>query len=202
MAPADVPWGNIFKMTEERRGGAALSQKLYRVLRVGETPLSLRCPPAKYESMTEDELRGPMIHAIAWGNDPARPSEFLHCTRSLARAKVVWSERRALYSTTVVRFPRDAVPEALVFDFSHPNRRREAVLGEKRGDTQWVEESLQRIRAYVSKEVVLLRRPASERVEWWGIHSCSWRLAREWEAERSSASPAASGAEARSRLEV
>ncbi len=109
----DVPYLNILHATADTK-----DRWCYRVLRRNEEIGNLREPNPEYERAEPSQLRLDMLRAIAFGNDPAAPSQFLHGTRSLSAARNVFMERLALYQPTIVRWPMVAVDEQFRYDFA------------------------------------------------------------------------------------
>ena len=93
--------------------------------------------------------------------------------------------RRALYQPVIVRFPGSAVLRAELLDFSQATTERYEMLEQdEQYDPPALQKALTRCRRFVTKdkELVFLRRPASEHVEWWDIRSCFWRPVSQWAA--------------------
>ena len=154
--------------------------KWYRVLRPSETPSELRLPPAALSQMGAKELRREISLAAERGN--VRPSPFLHVTDQVKNAIKVWAERRQLYQPVMVRFPKEAVPPEATWAFTcQPGSKKGLqLLNEASDDDKDIEDALPAARAYVVKdrEAVLLQHP-SYGVEWFDVHSCTWKEAGE-----------------------
>ena len=146
--------------------------------------------PDGLEQMDAEELRVLVIKGIADGNDPAARSQFLHATDSLQRAQNIYMERRRLYQPVIVRWPFAAVPEEYRWDIGGGNTRARGKLGDEVGDPGEITAKLMLLRKYADKdrEMILMRRPASNVTDFWCIHTCQWRPAHDWEAPRESVS--------------
>jgi hypothetical protein len=150
----------------------ATSQNLsYRICRKGENPWQLR-DPAVTEHLPRAEMRALLLSAVAIGNNPKRPSPFLHATRVLRKALSIFGERRQLYSHWLVRWPYSAEDS---IDFENIGMRNKW-FGEDDSDSSLLQEYRHKCLSYTEKdsEQVYLRRPALENIEWWDEDSKSW----------------------------
>ena len=140
--------------------------------------------------MDAGQLRLLVINGIADGNDPAARSQFLHATDSLKRAQAICMERRHLYQPVIVRWPLAAAPGEFRWDIGGGDQSARGKLQEELEDPGDITSKLMRLRKYVDKdrEMILMRRPASNVTDFWCIHTCQWRPAHEWEAPRQSVS--------------
>ena len=144
--------------------------------------MSVREPSAAFSEWSWAQLRPVVIRSIAFGNDPAHRSPFLHTTTSIHVAKKIWSERRQLYQPMIVRWHWAILDRHQMLDFSQGTPERGAICADQVTDDRNMEEALNKVRAYATKdkEVVCLRRPASGNIMWWDIHRLKWRGASEW----------------------
>ena len=187
---AELMRHNLLAATDDEPGTYT-----FRVLRLSETPESMREPPAAYSQMgrpdaaPEDkaELRRHVIRAIATGNRTTSP--FLHGTALLSKAKRIYLERNHLYKPVLVRWGRDAVDPDAVLNFSDVGtglqigQNSRGMLSDLPGDTQETERHLNDCRAWVTKdrEIVYLRRPGSSWVEYWDLVKLRWRPSSEFQ---------------------
>ena len=146
--------------------------------------------PDGLEQMDAEELRMLVIKGIADGNEPTARSQFLHATDSLQRAQAIYMERRHLYQPVIVRWPFAAVPEEYRWDIGGGSMKARGRLQDEKDDPGDITGKLMRLRKYVDKdrEMILMRRPASNVTDFWCIHTCQWRPAHEWEAPQESVS--------------
>ena len=158
---------------------------LYRVLRCGETPQSLRSPPQWLRDCVDGDppkFRTELILALSRGN--TRTSPFLHFTRSLVRACWLHAERRHLYSHNLVRVKAAAMAGPLLLDFTPGNKGRQwlAEWSSDDLDDREFTENLGRARGFFEKdrEVVLLVRPVIDHIEYFDRAERRWRPAQEW----------------------
>lgn len=145
----------------------------YRICRQGENPWQLRDPPLMRD-LPDAELRVLILSAIGTGNQASSPSPFLHATRSLKKALWIFSERRALYSHWLVRWPKWG-KDSDCLDFEEPAVRHRW-LSEAYSDNVLLRNYLDKARAYTEKDSELLyfRRPDLGDVEWWDEENKSW----------------------------
>ena len=178
---------------------------LYRVLRRGEKPVSLR-QPKDFGCSKDDELRALLLDSCAYGNDPANPSCFLHATMRLGNAWRIRNERAHLYSNWLVRFPMEMDGVTVIDLTSYSSAGK--YLNDAKGDSAYLRQCLQVVRGYADKdqEAVLLQRPPLELIEWWSEADGRWRPAQDLlEAQRDpqrsaaeQAAPPAPGASSKS----
>jgi len=158
----------------------------YRALTHFEAPGQLREIREGLEEMDEKQLRLLIIQGMADGNAPAARSQFLHATDCLGEATKIFAERTHIYQPVIVRWPSAAVHEDFRWDIGGGNRTARSKLDDESGDPDDITAKLGWLRDYADKrkEVVLLRRPASDDQEWWRIYELRWRPAAEWKAPR------------------
>jgi hypothetical protein len=134
----------------------------------------MRTPPDF--KLSQAELRVLVVLAVAHGNQPGMESSFLHSTGSLTKCVKIRTERRHLYSNWLVRWPRECVDERIDFD-----RKKDKYkwLQHEDPDSSLVEECLKICRSYVQKdsEVVYLRHPGMNNIQWWDEPNATWRKA-------------------------
>lgn len=150
------------------------TQYAYRILRKGETPWMLRVP-GDCSGLDFLEKRALLVTAVATGNNPQKPSPFLHATRNLRKALLIHSERRHLYSNFLVRWPRK-LPNVEMVDFQEKGQPQRWLF-ERDEDSALVAEAVFTTRAYTEKdsEIVYFGQPPSELVEWWDEEHLTWR---------------------------
>ena len=170
--PHDPP----YSATEDQHH-ACHKKFVYRVCRKGETPWSLRQPPASILSMGEDAIRALMLQAVATGNQ--KDSCFLHSTSSLKKVILLSQERRHLYCNWLVRWPRKSTG-AKVADFDEAVDRHKW-LSESQDDSRMLQEWLRTCRSYVLKdsEQVWMQHPGTDNVEWWDQKNRMWKTLKE-----------------------
>ena len=145
----------------------------YRICRQGENPWQLRDPPLM-KDLPEPQLRVLILSAIGTGNQASTPSPFLHATRSLKKAVWIFSERRALYSNWLVRWPKWG-EDSDCLDFEK-SAVRYKWLSEADSDNSLLRNYMDKARAYTEKDSELLyfRRPDLGDVQWWDEEGKSW----------------------------
>lgn len=146
----------------------------YRICRRGENPWALR-EPADLAGMTFQEQRALLVTAVATGNNPARPSPFLHASRSLRKVLLIWGERRHLYSNFLVRWPRK-MEDVVAADFENIGTRQRW-FHESDSDSALLADCVSRCHNYTEKdsEIVYFSRPRLEKVQWWDAVGKVWR---------------------------
>ena len=124
------------------------------------------------EDLPFDQMRALILSAVATGNDSRSPSPFLHASRSLKKTLWIFGERRSLYSHWLVRFPKtkDCI------DFEEGAQRRRW-FSEENSDTSLLADYVRKCRSYTEKdsELVYMRRPDLEDVEWWDELTKTWQ---------------------------
>lgn len=146
----------------------------YRICRKGEHPWDLR-RPVDCAGLSFMETRALVVTAVATGNDPARPSCFLHATRKLRKALLIFGERGHLYSHFLVRWPKQLVGVTMA-DFERLGERQKWFF-EHDEDSAYLAECVRLCRNYTEKdsEIVYFDRPAQHLVEWWDEDGKTWR---------------------------
>jgi hypothetical protein len=81
---------------------------VYCICRKCEMPWNLRLPIDVSGSQFLEQ-RALLLHAIAHGNAEDTPSCFLHISGSLNKALKIFQERETLYSSWLVRWPKELV---------------------------------------------------------------------------------------------
>ena len=155
----------------------------YRVLTHAETPTALRTPPAAYQDTPLLELRGAILEAVGFGNDPVHASLFLHATKSVKALHTIVMGRRGRYTTTVVRFPLEAINPDFMLDLCVQSERRKVICELPRDASHWEEECLTRTMGFSTfdQEVVLWEVPGADIVEWYDLEKFCWRPASDFE---------------------
>ena len=145
---------------------------IYRVLRRGETPLDFRTPRAP--NLRFDEKRALLLDACALGNDPEQPSPFLHCTKRVACALFLRSERESMYTNWLIRWPLK-IEGVEVVDLTERGTGKE-YLDDRAGDSGFIQCCLKAVRAFSNKdaEVVVLQRPPEKLIQWWCEIANQW----------------------------
>ena len=141
----------------------------YRVLTHFEPPGKFREIREGLEEMEEKQLRLLIILGMADGNDPAARSQLLHATDSLRSAKQRYAERSHIYQPVIVRWPSEGAHVDFRWDIGGGNTSARRKLDDESDDPDDITAKLGWLRDYADRgrDVVLLRRPASDAQEWW-----------------------------------
>ena len=160
-------------------GKADANKFVYRILRRGESPWTLR-QPCDMAALGFKEKRALMVMALGMGNSSGHTSPFLHTSSSLRKCLVVFRERNGLYSNWLVRWPKE-IPGVECINFAEHVADRMTWLSADDGDSDLIEECIRRARAYVVKdlEIVYLQLPGQRNVEWWDTEAMKWRTSKE-----------------------
>lgn len=113
------------------------------------------------------------MEAVAFGN--SKDSLLLHGTLALNRVLKIMGERRHLYTNWLVRWDLDVNRDSVI-DLSNLDAQQEWLRDED-GDTDLVIEWLQWCRKFATKdaEVVQLRKPPWQHVQWWDEDTKTWQ---------------------------
>ena len=114
--PVQLPPAPVYPLLcpQQRPTGATVAVEqakgyyVYRICRKGENPWNLRLP-TDISGFHFVEQRALLVHAIAHGNAEDTPSCFLHTSCKLKNALKIFQEREHLYSSWLVRWPKDLV---------------------------------------------------------------------------------------------
>jgi hypothetical protein len=138
---------------------------VYCICFTGEMPWNLRLP-IDVSGFQFLEQRALLLHAIAHGNAEDTPSCFLHISGSLHKALKIFQERGTLYSSWLVRWPKELVGVEKVSFEAHTNRAK--WFSERPHDTDSVIEQCKRCIDYTEKdrEIVYFDRPCLDVIEW------------------------------------
>ena len=100
--------------------------------------------------------------------------------------KKMFAERTHTYQLVIGRWLTAAVHEDFRWDIGGGSRTARRKLDDESGDPGDITAKLGWLRDYANKgrEVVILRRPASDDQEWSCIYEWRWRPAAEWKAPR------------------
>jgi len=150
----------------------------YRICRKGgENPWNLRLPTDVSE-FSFDEQRALVIHSIANGNKDATPSNFLHASGNLQKALKIFQEREHLYSTWLVRWPKD-LPNVDKLSFEMHDQRAKWFT-ERQNDTDVLIDLCKRCIDFTEKdsELVYFARPSLDVIEWWDEFEKQWHYCR------------------------
>ena len=164
LGPAEAP----YQAVEAGNG----NQYVYRVLRAFESPWKMRIPPDV--RLSHSEMRGMLVVAIAYGNEPGESSPFLHTTASLKKAIRIVQERKSLYSHWLTRWKKNCVEERVDFETSADKQKW---LSENDSDSELLRQAVMTCRSYVQKdsEIVYMRHPGDSNIEWWDEVHKQWR---------------------------
>ena len=150
----------------------------YRICRKGgENPWNLRVPTDVSE-FTFNGKRALVILSIATGNKDTNPSNFLHASGNLGKALKIFQEREHLYSTWLVRWPKDLPNDDKISFEMHDQRAK--WFTERPNDPDAVINLCKRCIDFTEKdsELVYFARPSLDVIEWWDQAQQQWHYCR------------------------